>query len=649
MGSRFYNIMLLKALQHILLKCSFLFKGEAANMSETKATIEAKRETIESSAGEQAVYDQCGSDLKKHIYLEHSEDQGTSENQSTFKTEPDWTQQQQLEQEEQKPLICEICNFSHQFEYQLMKHLQTVHETMKPYKCDICPLAFGQRWKLAKHKLYVHDKYRPFECHLCERGAASKHDLNNHIKLVHEKVKDFSCEKCGKCVGTKGSLRKHCFLMHSNLIAHIPCTECGKLFRTRRNEREHFQIVHSNIRNFKCEFCEMKFQNGSICKQHMKRRHKNVHIKQNTIGKDAARSKREMNKQRAQNNRSLSPTSGVKSTFKWENKVKTEHDKVSSHDNLKNLLNFESNMDVLGDVLNEFNMTEDLGETLKHIRNINYSKQETNISKPKFINKLKVQPKIQRETKLFDEEDGYSENLKLTTRDSVVQPEYADSEFDTNHTGDASTPNNTLTVGEAKNQSQSRITTSTSLTESWSNLLEIYSSSTRKEPITNQEWVQVEQFLIEQLTTEISTGVISALQVKILDSGFDKSKMMGIIHVKDDGSKEWYKQKLANFSLDGKCFRAWAKNEEPEVYQLRLILPSKLNSMSETLVMKMLGSFNPQLNTSQLKVNQFEKIENEGRRVHLEVDKETFQLIEDQDWKLDFVLGELDCLNAKNQ
>ena len=63
----------------------------------------------------------------------------------------------------------------------------------------------------------------------------------------------------------------------------------------------------------------------------------------------------------------------------------------------------------------------------------------------------------------------------------------------------------------------------------------------------------------------------------------------------------------------------------------------------------MLGSFNPQLNTSQLKVNQFEKIENEGRRVHLEVDKDTFQLIEDQDWKLDFVLGQLDCLNAKNQ
>ena len=622
-------------------------------MSATEENIQAKMETAETCAGEQMVYESCGPDLKTQMYPEHVEDHTYETSQSTSKTEPDLTNHQQLEHRKQKPFVCQICNSAHQFEFQLTKHIKTIHEKSKPYKCDICHWTFGLQCKLAKHKLYVHDKYKPFECHLCQRRTSSKSDLVNHIRKVHEKVKDFPCEKCGKYVSTKSSLRKHHLLMHENLIADIPCTECGKLFRTKINQILHIQRVHLQIKNFQCEFCETKFNTRKECRLHMQRRHINVHIRQNKRDKIGAKS---MHKKQTQKSckRSSSQRSSLnqeKSTFKHEEKVETQQNEtVSLNYTLDNLLYSDTELDEVEELLKEYDMARDLGETLKHIRNITYPKQQL---KTKPANTIKVKSEILREEELIDQVDGYIENLKMTTRGSVSQSEYEDSGFDTDHSNDTYFPNiNTLKLGEAKTQitkqSHSNISTADSVTESWSSLLEIYSSSTSKEPITNQEWVQVEQFLIEQLTTEISTGVISALQVKILDSGFDKIKKMGIIHVMDAESKEWYQHKIANICLDGKCFRAWSENEDLEVYQLELILPRKLNSLSETFVVKMLGSFNPQLNVSQIKVNQFVKIENEGRRVHLEVSKETYQLIEDQEWKLDFVMGQLDVFKARN-
>ena len=341
--------------EHEITLCNFLvsklFSYLNTNMSVTEAIIEAKKEYVETSSGEQ------------DIYLEHTEDHASETCQSTFETKPNLTHHQQLEHKDLKPFICHICNAAHQHKIQLTKHIKRAHTKSKPYKCNTCPLTFGLSWNLKNHKSFVHDKYRPFECHHCPRQTRTKHELTNHIKAVHEKVKDFACEKCGKCFVNKASLRNHCLLMHGNLIANIPCSACGKLFRTKRYEKEHFQNVHYKIRKFKCCLCDKKFQSGSLCRRHMK-----VHIKHNNSGNDAAQLPHKKGTHNMSNSSLKSAVKQEKSTLTQDNHGEIEQNEnnsrqdetqeSSSNDTSDNLLNFESNMDMLGDVLNEFDMID---------------------------------------------------------------------------------------------------------------------------------------------------------------------------------------------------------------------------------------------------------------------------------------------------
>jgi hypothetical protein len=283
-------------------------------------------------------------------------------------------------------------------------------------------------------------------------------------------------------------------------------------------------------------------------------------------------------------------------------------------------------MDLLDDVLNDFDMAEELGETLEYIKQITYPNPP---AKSTLVKKKRVSSKLKKG------EEKVNVELKYST--TTNQSELEDS---------GKSKNITVDKAELNEATQSKMATTSSTCESWSSMLEIYKSSTTKEPISNQEWIQVEKFLICQLTTEISTGVISALQVKISNSGYAPTKKMGFIYVLNSESRDWYQNKVGNFSLDGKCFRAWTENEEPEVHKLKLILPSKLDCVNEALVTKLLGSFNPQLQTSQLKINKFEKIKNCGRNVHLTVSKEAFEFVQENDWKLDFLMGKVMCEKA---
>ena len=86
--------------EHEITLCNFLvsklFSYLNTNMSVTEAIIEAKKEYVETSSGEQ------------DIYLEHTEDHASETCQSTFETKPNLTHHQQLEHKDLKPFICHI-------------------------------------------------------------------------------------------------------------------------------------------------------------------------------------------------------------------------------------------------------------------------------------------------------------------------------------------------------------------------------------------------------------------------------------------------------------------------------------------------------------------------------------------------------------
>ena len=68
-----------------------------------------------------------------------------------------------------------------------------------------------------------------------------------------------------------------------------------------------------------------------------------------------------------------------------------------------------------------------------------------------------------------------------------------------------------------------------------------------------------------------------------------------------------------------------------------------LNRIDKKTVMKLLLSFNPQLNKLMLKVCKVEESKNEGRVFVLQVCRDTFEIMKHKDWKLDFVMGEVEC------
>ena len=545
--------------------------------------IPVKMEAVEAS-GIEVFCEYCGSTfdnqfiLKKHIDNVHIDEHLCEICKATFQTKTDLIQHLKRDHSQLKPFVCEICNSAHPFENKLKQHIQQVHEKVKPYKCEICPWVFGRVSNLNKHRRYVHEKERRFECPHCNRKIARREDLVNHIKMVHERLRPYPCDNCEYICGTTFNLKKHQLLMHSNLRAELPCSECGKLFKTKDKVKVHMKYVHSS---------EKRPYKEKIIK-----------VEQNDS----------------------------ETTY-----VSVEPKEVSLNNTSEVPVDLDKEMNLLGDLVNDYNMTEELGKTLEYIKTI----QCYNNFKPSLAKSDDVQPKNMK-VKQRDLSDDNIRHPKM----SYCKPAFADSGFDSfDNPMVASTLQSPINRAKSECKKSSMISETES--ESTSNTLEIYSSSSTKEPITNQQWTQVEKFIIDQLTTEIRTGAISPMQVKILNSGYVENKKMGFIQAKDAECKVWYQRKVANLTLDGISFRAWSEHENPEFYYLWLYLPGKLDSINEDEVLSLLVSFNPQLTTTQIQVQKFEAVENGGRFFYLKMSKDAFDFIEENNLRLDFVMGEV--------
>jgi KRAB domain-containing zinc finger protein len=500
--------------------------------------------------------------------------------------------------------------------------MQLVHDKIKPYKCDICPWAFGLLSGLNKHKRYVHEKEKNFECPHCKRKIARKEDLVNHIKVVHEKLRPFSCDKCEYVCSSKSNLIKHKHVMHTNLIAELPCLDCGKLFKTKEKVKSHFQQVHNPAKPNSCDKCKFTSVTKSSLRKHQYKRHTNLTPQLPCTDCDKLFKTKDSIRLHYRN-----VHGNKKSTIKVEqNECKPQL--VDLRSTLEVPIDLESEMDLLGDLVNDYDMGEELSETLEQIKKISCPEQKPTMMK----SSSNVPPKIKTE-ELIEQADAIIDGLTRIYKNSLSRSELEDSGFDSAR--DALTPRHTVSRSQP-----SRIPTAVPS----SNTLEIYSSSITKEPMSNHQWILVEKFIIDQLTTEISTGAISPLQVIIAKSGYDVSQKMGFIETKDSNSMDWYKRKIAKFNLDGMSFRAWSEHEVAEFYNFRLAVPTKLDAIQEGQLLPLLVAFNPNLKTCQLKVSRLKVVENVGRYFFLQVCKDGYKYIEENNWKLDFLMGEVEIV-----
>ena len=61
-------------------------------------------------------------------------------------------------EEENKEIVCSICNIKVSREEQLKLHMASVHKVEKPYKCIICNSHFSQKGAMTRHMVIVHEK-----------------------------------------------------------------------------------------------------------------------------------------------------------------------------------------------------------------------------------------------------------------------------------------------------------------------------------------------------------------------------------------------------------------------------------------------------------------------------------------------------------
>ena len=506
--------------------------------------------------------------------------------------------------------------------------LKIVHGNSKRFPCDLCSSTFKRKYDLSAHKKYVHEKEKPFLCPFCAKEIARKADLETHIRLVHDMLKPYYCDQCGKSFGTLPNLRTHIKDVHVK-IASIPCPKCDKVFISNQRQRDHIKYVHDKVREHQCDFCDKRLETKFKKARHIRQ----VHEKSRNFecpNCDKGYTKESDLETHLQMAHVRGPESDLGDLYEThEINYFNQDDGDGAEGDVPEEITIEPASIFIKDEMDHTDSTGDGSAS-----DVDESNAHTMDSEE--VDETKDSFKIYQSKPKPNSSANYSRHKPTTNKNKIkvspVKKVVSKISYDSerarfvHHQGSSSTEGTPVTKSETS-----------------SNILEVYSTTHSKEPITDAEWSKIEEFLIDHLTDEISSGAINPLQVKTSRSGHDKTKKCGVIMVKDAESKAWYQTSVSKFSIAGKTFRVWSMDEVPEVYQVKLILPGRLNRIDKKTVMKLLLSFNPQLNKLMLKVCKVEESKNEGRVFVLQVCRDTFEILKHKDWKLDFVMGEVEC------
>lgn len=111
-----------------------------------------------------------------------------------------------------------------------------------------------------------------FQCHNCGEKFSLKSTMKNHIRKNLTLQKISKCDYCRKQFLYKCEFRQHTKMK----ISYTICTVCGKSVRNKAtpcfaNQRENFKCSDcSDVKSFSCKFCDMKFDQRSTLKTHLK-------------------------------------------------------------------------------------------------------------------------------------------------------------------------------------------------------------------------------------------------------------------------------------------------------------------------------------------------------------------------------------------
>mmetsp|Transcript_12489 Transcript_12489/g.38104 ORF Transcript_12489/g.38104 Transcript_12489/m.38104 type:complete len:398 (-) Transcript_12489:2353-3546(-) len=103
---------------------------------------------------------------------------------------------------------CPRCPSSFRRQYDLIRHLRSVHQQCKFFNCQHCDRSFSQRGHLNEHVQAVHMESNAV-CEICDMRFSARSKLIRHTKSVHLQFKSHSCSRCGKMFAENSNLQRH--------------------------------------------------------------------------------------------------------------------------------------------------------------------------------------------------------------------------------------------------------------------------------------------------------------------------------------------------------------------------------------------------------------------------------------------------------
>ena len=83
--------------------------------------------------------------------------------------------------------------------------------SLKYHKCDSCAKSFRKNYELERHLHTVHDGYKAHKCEYCDKSFSHTNSLKILIKIIHHGQRD---NKCSKSFITTKQLKNHTNKIH---------------------------------------------------------------------------------------------------------------------------------------------------------------------------------------------------------------------------------------------------------------------------------------------------------------------------------------------------------------------------------------------------------------------------------------------------
>ena len=158
---------------------------------------------------------------------------------------------------------CQLCSQTFSVG-NLRWHILKEHCHNKVTKCSLCKQNFATKNDMENHIKQIHTKPTPFwtgvttsTCSICHKEYK---DLYHHVKYFHKKIKNYKCNYCEKKFQARNMMYNHVASIH--LGEKTNCPTCKKDFSV-DNFSRHVREFHEKTRK-QCPHCEKEFAMSNL-------------------------------------------------------------------------------------------------------------------------------------------------------------------------------------------------------------------------------------------------------------------------------------------------------------------------------------------------------------------------------------------------